>query len=211
MEIPAMNDILLQSWWVLAVRGLVALLFGLASLLWPGMTLLGFLLLFAAYALTGGIVSVIGALRHRKSDSEWWMLLLIGLVGIGAGAIAVLHPGLTVLVLLLLIGANALVTGVLDIAAAIRLRRVIHDEWLMILNGAAAVLFGVLMFLFPAVGGVALVWMIGTYAVVTGALMLGLAFRLHRHTQPRVATGDQRVTPDRRGVIPDRRGLVAHS
>jgi uncharacterized membrane protein HdeD (DUF308 family) len=208
-----MNNILLQSWWVLAVRGVIAVLFGLLSLLWPGITLFGFLILFAAYALTSGVVSVLGAVRHRDSDSDWWMLLLVGLVGIGAGAIAVLHPGLTVLVLLLLIGANALVTGVLDIAAAIRLRRVINNEWLMILNGAAAMTFGVLMFLFPAAGGVALVWMIGIYAVVTGALMLGLAVRLRAHMlrETPAYTGDQRIMLDRRGLIADRRGLVAHS
>lgn len=205
-----MNDILLKSWWVLAMRGVIAIVFGLLALLWPSMTLFVFLILFAAYALASGIVSVVGALRHRKTDNDWWLLLLIGLVGIGTSAIAVLHPGLTVLVLLLLIGTNALVTGVLDISAAIRLRRVISNEWLMILSGAASVLFGILMFLFPGAGGVALIWMIGGYAVVTGVLMLGLAFRLRMRTEkPR--TGEQRVVPDRRGEIADRRGLVAHS
>lgn len=208
-----MNDIFLQSWWVLAVRGVIAVLFGLLALLWPGMTLLAFLVLFAAYALASGVVSVVGAVQNRKADNDWWQLLLIGLVGIGAGAIAVLHPGLTVLVLLLLIGAFALVTGMLDISAAIRLRRVIADEWLMILSGIASVVFGILMFLFPAAGGLALIWMIGIYATVTGGLMLGLAYRLrNRGLQTMKAPpAEQRVTLDRRGEIQDRRGLVAHS
>lgn len=200
-----MKDIFLHAWWVLAARGVVALLFGLVALLWPGMTLLAFVLLFAAYALLSGIASVAGAMRSRKSDKDWWTLLLVGLVGIAAGAIAILHPGLTVLILLLLVGAYALVTGVLDLSAAVRLRRVVDNEWLMILNGAASVLFGVLMFLFPAAGGLALLWMISAYAIVTGGLMLGLAFRLRgRERETRYRIVDQRVTPDRRG-------LTAHS
>lgn len=200
-----MNDILVRSWWVLAVRGAIAILFGLLALFWPGMTLLAFVFLFAAYALASGVASVVGAVQHRKADSEWWLLLLIGLVGIGAGVIAILHPGLTVLILLLLIGANALVTGVLDISAAIRLRRVVANEWLMILNGAVSIVFGILVFLFPAVGGLALVWMIGAYALLTGGLMLGLAFRLRaRLVHSKYRFVDQRVTPDRRG-------LTAHS
>ena len=137
-----MNELLLQSWWMLALRGVIALLFGVLAVLWPGITLLWLAALFAAYALIGGAVSIIGAVKNRKSDEEWWLILLLGLVSLGAGVIAVLHPGLTALVLVLIMGANALVTGVLDIAVAIRLRKVIRGEWLLILAGIVSIVFG---------------------------------------------------------------------
>src|SRR5437016_5238945 len=140
-----MNELLLRSWWMLALRGLVALLFGILALLWPGITLLWLVALFAAYALIGGAVSVIGAVRNRKSDEEWWLILLLGLVSIGAGAITIFHPALTALVLVLVMGANALVTGILDIAVAIRLRKEIRGEWLLGLAGIVSIVFGILV------------------------------------------------------------------
>ena len=172
-----MHELLLQSWWMLALRGAIALLFGVLAFVWPGLTLLWLVALFAAYALVGGVASVIGAVRHRHSDDEWWLILLLGLVSIGAGVIAIVHPGLTALVLVLVIGANALVTGVLDIAVAIRLRKSMQGEWLLILSGIASVVFGVLVFLFPGAGALALVWLISVHALVTGVLLLALAFR----------------------------------
>jgi len=196
-----MNSIFLQSWWVLALRGVLGILFGVLALLWPGLTLLTLIALFAAYALLGGIVSVVGAFRHRQADDDWWLLLLIGLVGIGAGIIAVVHPGLTALVLVLVIGANALVTGILDIVAAIRLRKEIQGEWLLVLSGIASIVFGALVFLFPAAGALALVWLISLYAFVTGVLLLTLSFRARSlmRKEGRPAHIERRVTPDRRG------------
>lgn len=191
-----MNDSLLRSWWVPALRGVIAIAFGVLALIWPGLTLLALVSLFAAYALLSGAISVFGAIRNRKSDDEWWLLLLLGLVGIGAGVVALIHPGLTTLVLVLLIGANALVTGVLDIAAAIRLRRAIQGEWLLVLSGVASVVFGVLVFMFPAAGALALVWMVSLYALVTGALLLAVSFRLRARAHAEVP--DRRVTRDRR-------------
>jgi uncharacterized membrane protein HdeD (DUF308 family) len=180
-----MNELLLQSWWMLALRGAIAVLFGVLAVLWPGITLLWLAALFAAYALIGGAVSIIGAVKNRKSDEEWWLILLLGLVSLGAGVIAVLHPGLTALVLVLIMGANALVTGVLDIAVAIRLRKVIRGEWLLILAGIVSIVFGVLVFLFPGAGALALVWLISVYAIVTGVLLLALAFRARTWVRPR--------------------------
>ena len=173
-----MYELLLQSWWMLALRGAIALLFGVLTLVWPGLTLLWLVTLFAVYALLGGVVSVIGAVRNRQSDEEWWLILLLGLVSIGAGVIAIVHPGLTALVLVLVIGANALVTGVLDIATAIRLRKTMRGEWLLVLSGIVSVVFGVLVFLFPGAGALALVWLISVHALATGALLLALAFRV---------------------------------
>lgn len=173
-----MNDTLLGSWWMLALHGVIAIAFGVLALAWPGPVLLGLVVLFAAYALLGGAVWAFGALRNRRHDEQWWLLLMLGLVSIGAGIIAVLHPGLTMLVLVLLIGANALVTGVLDIVVAVRLRKFIRGEALLVLSGIASIVFGMIVFLLPALGALTLVWLISIYAVVTGILFLAVAIRV---------------------------------
>jgi uncharacterized membrane protein HdeD (DUF308 family) len=174
-----MNETLLRSWWMLALRGGIALAFGVLALLLPGITLLTLVTLFAVYAIFGGAVWAIGAIRHRKVDDHWWVLLLGGLAGIGAGIIALAHPALTALVLILLIGANALVTGVLDIVVAIRLRRRIRGELLLVLSGLASIVFGAIVFLYPlGAGALALVWLVGAYAIATGLLLLALALRV---------------------------------
>src|SRR6266446_175089 len=131
-----------QVWWMFAWRGVVALLFGVLGLVWPGLTLLWLVALFAAYALIGGGISLAGAIKFRKTDDHWWLALLLGLASLGAGIIAIFHPDLTALVHVLLMGANAIVTGVLDIAIAIRLRKAIRSEWVLILAGLVAIVFG---------------------------------------------------------------------
>lgn len=197
-----MNESLTQSWWILAFRGVVAILFGALALMWPGLTLLWLVALFAAYALLSGCVAVAGVVNAKKNnDDPRWLLLLLGVVSIGAGIIALVHPALTALILILVIGANALITGVLDIAIALRLRKMIHGEGLMFLNGAAAIVFGVLTFLFPSAGALAFAWLISLYALVTGALLLAFALRM----RARAVEGTRPAGhPDRR-VIPDRR------
>lgn len=172
-----MDDFFVRSWWVLALRGLCGVVFGVLAVMWPELTLLTLIALFAAYALVNGVASVVGAVRHRSKDDDWWLPLLLGIISIGAGVIAVLSPTVTTLVLVLVIGANALVTGVLDIVAAIRLRKTITGEWLLALSGVASVVFGAAVFLFPAAGALALVWLISLYALVSGALLLASAFR----------------------------------
>jgi uncharacterized membrane protein HdeD (DUF308 family) len=192
-----MNAILLRAWWILALRGAIAILFGVLTLWRPDMTLLALVALFAAFAILTGGVAMVGALKHRATDEDWRLILLFGLVGIGAGILTIIHPDLTALMLVLVIAAYALVSGVLDIAAAVRLRRVIKDEWLLVLSGAAAIAFGVLAFLFPAAGAMAMMWMISLYALLMGGLLVGLAFRLRTLAKaPRKI--EQRVTPDRR-------------
>lgn len=193
-----MNESLSRAWWIYALRGVLAILFGVFAIMWPGLTLLSLIVLFAVYVLLSGAASVIGAMRMRKHDEDWWLPLLLGLVSIGAGVIAIMHPELTTLVLVLVIGANALITGVLDIATAIRLRKTIRNEWLMILSGAVSIVFGVLVFLFPAAGALALVWLISLYAFVTGLLMFVLAMRLR--TRITVGAAERRITPDRRAT-----------
>jgi uncharacterized membrane protein HdeD (DUF308 family) len=175
-----MAKLIRQTSWMLAWRGAVALLFGVLALAWPGLTLLWLVVLFAAYALIGGAVSVVGGLAHRKSDDHWWLALLLGLVSLGAGIIAIVYPNLTAFVLVLLMGANAIATGVLDIVMAVRLRKLIRGEWVLVLAGIVSIVFGVLVFLFPEAGALALVWLIGAYAIVAGGLLLAAALRARR-------------------------------
>jgi uncharacterized membrane protein HdeD (DUF308 family) len=169
-----------RNWWMFALRGVVAIAFGVLALAWPALTLLGLVALFAAFALLNGAASVVGALQNRSGDEHWWLALLLGLVSLGAGVIAIVSPGLTALVLVLLMAANAIVTGVLDIALAIRLRRAIRGEWVLILAGVVSIVFGVLVFLFPGAGALALVWLISVYAIASGILLLAAAWRLRR-------------------------------
>ncbi|MES2538842.1 MAG: HdeD family acid-resistance protein [Pseudomonadota bacterium] len=191
-----MKEMLSRSWWLLALRGVVAILFGALAIMWPDLTLLTLVALFAVYAILSGAVSIFAALKHRKSNDDWWIFLLFGVVSVGAGLIAVAKPMLTALVLVLLMGANALITGVLDIAAAIRLRKTIHNEWLLILSGIVSIVFGTLVFIFPEAGALAMVWLISLYAVVGGVLLLALAVRMRKLA---LSEGpERRITPDRR-------------
>jgi uncharacterized membrane protein HdeD (DUF308 family) len=200
-----MNSFYLRSWWVPALRGIVGILFGLLALMWPGLTLLTLVALFAAYALIGGIASVVGAIQHRRVDEDWWLPMLLGLVSIGAAVVALSNPVLTTLVLVMVIGANALVTGVLDIVAAARVRKEVKDEWLLALAGIASVLFGALVFLYPLAGAIALVWMVSVYAIISGALLLSLGIRARS-----LATGRRPVPNVERRSLHDRRISPAH-
>lgn len=173
-----MNDSLLGSWWLLALRGVLAIVFGVLAAMWPGSTLFVLVAIFAAYALASGAVWIFGAVKNRAADDHWWLLLLAGLAGLAAGAITMLQPGTTLLVLVLLMGANALVAGVLEIAMAIRLRRQIRGEFLLALGGAVSIVFGVIVFMFPFLGAVAVVWLVGAYAIASGLLFLLAAWRV---------------------------------
>jgi uncharacterized membrane protein HdeD (DUF308 family) len=185
-----MDQLLLRSWWMLALRGTAALLFGILALIWPGMTLLVLVALFAAYALISGGVSIVAAVRNRNSDTGWWLILLLGIVSVAAGVIAVFNPDITIFVLVLLMGANAIVTGILDIVVAIRLRKRIEREWLLVLAGVVSLVFGVLVFLFPAAGALAMVFLVSFYASLSGILLLALAFRARKWVRRAGPEGD---------------------
>lgn len=167
-----------QNWWLLAVRGAAAILFGIAAFLWPGLTLAVLVLLFGAYALVDGIFAVIAGFTARGENERWWMMILVGIAGIIVGILTFFWPGMTAFVLLIFIAAWAIITGIFQVVAAIRLRREIEGEWLLALSGVASVIFGVLLWLFPAGGALAVTWMIGIYAVIFGILLLIVAFRL---------------------------------
>ena len=193
-----MENIFLRAWWVPALRGVVGIAFAVLAIAWPGLTLLSLVALFAAYAILAGIASLAGALRHRAGGDLRWDAVILGLVSIGAGLVAAYHPAATALLLVLIMGANALVVGVLDILAAIRLRRTIAGEWLLALAGLASIVFGALVFARPGAGALALVWLVSLYAFVTGAFLLGLGLRMRTLGRTRGPEHDRRVLPDRR-------------
>ena len=178
-----MDDLLGRAWWMLILRGTVALLFGTLALFWPGLTLLLLITLFSAYAIAGGAVAIVAALRYRVTHGGWWVPMLLGICSIGAGVIAALMPGITTVVLVAVIGANAIITGVFDLIAAARLHRRLHNAWMLALTGVLSGLFGIFVLLFPGAGALALVWLIGVYALFTGALLfvLGITARAWHH------------------------------
>jgi uncharacterized membrane protein HdeD (DUF308 family) len=171
-------------WWALALRGVIAILFGLAALLRPGMALVALILLFGAYALVDGIFAVVGVFGGTRSGTPRWLLLLEGVISILAGIIALIFPGLTAVALLYLVVAWAIVTGLVQIATAIRLRQEITGEWALILGGVLSVIFGLLLAVLPGVGILSLIWLIGAYAVVFGILLLITAFRVRGRDDP---------------------------
>lgn len=171
---------LTRNWWAVALRGLLAVFSGLLALAWPGLTLELLVLFFGAYALMDGIFAIIAAFSNRTGHDSWWVLLLEGLVGIFAGLIAFARPGLTTLILLYLIAFWAIVTGILEIVAAIRLRKEIQDEWRLALSGVASLIFGGLLGFFPAAGAVTLAWLIGVYAIFFGFILISLGFQLRK-------------------------------
>ena len=179
-----MLHILARNWWALALRGLAALGFGVMVFIWPGITLLALVTLFGAYALVDGILAILVAVRAAGRQQQWGAMLVEGVIGMLVAGLAFFWPALTVLALLYLIATWSILTGIFEIAAAIRLRREITGEWLLALGGTASILFGLLLIVLPGAGALAVLWLIGGYALVFGVLLLFLAFRLrHWHTR----------------------------
>jgi uncharacterized membrane protein HdeD (DUF308 family) len=178
-------DGLSRNWWVVLVRGLVGILFGIVTFFAPGITLAALVLVFGAYAFVDGVLTLVSAIRRRSTTDRWWILVLEGIAGILVGIATLFVPGITALVLLYLIAAWALVTGVLELAAAIRLRKVITNEWLLALGGIVSILLGVLLIVYPGAGALAVVIWIGAYAFVFGALLVALSLRLRGLGTPR--------------------------
>jgi uncharacterized membrane protein HdeD (DUF308 family) len=168
-----------RNWWALALRGVAAILLGILAFAWPGITLFVLVLFFGAYMLVDGIFAIVAAVRAAGEEDRWWLLLIEGILGVLAGLVAFFWPGLTALALLYFIAAWAIVTGIMEIVAAIRLRQEIEGEWALGLSGLLSVIFGILLVVLPAPAGLlSLVWLVGAYAVATGVLLLILAFRV---------------------------------
>ena len=165
-------------WWVLLLRGVLAILFGVAAYAWPGMTLATLVTFFGAFAFVDGIFNVFHAFSGRKEDERWWVLLLEGLLGIAFGVITFQAPEITATVLILYIAFWAMATGVLRIILAVRLRKEIEGEWWMALAGLAGIVFGVLMVARPGAGALALLWLVATWAIVSGVFLVILSFKV---------------------------------
>lgn len=178
----AMVHAVAKNWWLLLLRGIAAIIFGVLAFAWPGITLLTLILFYGAYALADGVLAIIAAIKGGAPGPRWW-LAIIGLLGILVGLLTFLMPGITAIVLLFLIAGWAIATGVFQIIGAIQLRKEIDNEWLLILAGAISVLFGIGVLMAPGAGALALIWVIGSYAVIEGALFVAFAFRLKKHVQ----------------------------
>jgi uncharacterized membrane protein HdeD (DUF308 family) len=177
---------LVRYWWTVALRGLFAVLFGLMAFIWPGLTLATLVILFGAYSFVDGVFALFAAVQHRD---RFWALLIEGIAGIAAGIVTLFMPGITAIALLYVIAAWAIVTGVFEIIAAVRLRKVLQGEALLILSGIASIVFGGLLLFRPGAGALAMAWIIGSYALVFGVLLIALGFRLrsfrsHRKEEP---------------------------
>jgi uncharacterized membrane protein HdeD (DUF308 family) len=172
---------IIGSWRAVAARGVAAVLFGVLALAWPGITLGALVLLFGAFALVDGAMMLAAALTGaRGAQGRQAPLILQGLLGVAVGIVTFVWPGITALALLLLIAAWAFMNGTLAVGAAIRLRRVIDNEWLLGASGVLSVLFAVVLVIAPRSGALAVTWLIGFYALVYGVFLLGLAWRLHQ-------------------------------
>jgi uncharacterized membrane protein HdeD (DUF308 family) len=169
---------LINNWWSLVIRGLAAILLGIITLALPGVTFGALVILFGVYALIDGMFNLIGAWRASKAHERWGSLIFEGIFGILAGIVTFAWPAITGLALVFIISAWAIITGVFEIIAAIRLRRHITGEWLLILGGVASVVFGILLAASPLMGALVLAMWLGVYALIFGAMLVGLGLRL---------------------------------
>src|SRR5215204_5862712 len=172
---------LTKFWWLVLLRGIAAIVFGVLAFVWPGLTLLTLILLYGAYALVDGVFALIAAFTGGAKPVPTWWLIVVGLCGIAAGLVTFFWPGVTALVLIFFIGAWAIAHGIFEMVGAIKLRKEIDNEWWLILAGALSVIFGVIVLAAPGAGALALVWLIGAYSLVFGILLVGLSLRLRKH------------------------------
>jgi uncharacterized membrane protein HdeD (DUF308 family) len=178
---------LAERWWVPVVRGIAAVVFGVLALVAPSISLFALVIMWGAYAFVDGAFNLVHAARRPESTRSWWWLAIEGLVSLAAGIFTFTYPGVTTLVLLSIIGVWAVLTGVAEIAAAIRLRREVSGEWLLAATGVLSIVFGIFLLLSPRAGALALVWVIGVYAIAFGLMLIALGLRLHnwfRRAQP---------------------------
>lgn len=180
--------VLSRNWWSLVLRGLVAIAVAVVTFVWPGITLQAIVLLFGGYALIDGVLSIVGSFYASKAHERWGALLLHGLVGIAAAVITFLWPAVTAISLVWLIAAWAVITGIFQVIAAIRLRRYLAGEWLLALCGIASIAFGIFLVVAPLAGALAIALWIGVYALAFGCLLIALGFRLKAWTAGHAAS-----------------------
>jgi uncharacterized membrane protein HdeD (DUF308 family) len=172
-------DTLARNWWLFLVRGALAILLGVIAIAWPAITLVSLALVYGAYALADGVVAVSAAIRGGSFMPRWW-LAVVGVAGVLFGVATILWPGMTVLILVLLIAAWSIASGIMQIIGAMRLRNEIPDEWLLVSSGVVSVLFGLVLLFFPSAGALGLVFAIGIFAIVYGILLVSFALRLRK-------------------------------
>ena len=189
---PPMLPAVSGNWGALAVRGVAAVLFGLAALIWPGLTLAVLIILYGAYAIVDGLFAIVAGLR-AGSGTHKGLLLAEGAVGILAGLIAVFWPGVSAVVLLYIIAFWGILGGLLRIVGALLLRREIDNEWTMALSGILWVIFGMVLFVLPGAGLISLAWLIGIFALGAGMMLIALALRVRREG-PGEPRGSSRTT-----------------
>jgi len=175
---------LANRWWVPVVRGAAALLFGIFTFFIPGASLLALVLLWGSYAVVDGVFNLVLGFRRGRAGASWGWFFFEGLVSIAAGVLTFAWPGITALVLLYVIAVWAVVTGIIEIGAAIELRRVLAHEWLLALAGVLSIAFGIALFMRPGAGALAVTWVIGTYAVVFGVALIAFGVRIYRWAHP---------------------------
>jgi uncharacterized membrane protein HdeD (DUF308 family) len=173
MAIEMMLTQMARNWGWIVLRGVAAILFGILSFAWPGLTLAVLVIVWGAYALADGLFALMAGIRLKM-----WPLTIVGLLGICAGIFTFLRPGITALVLLGLIAVWALATGIFQVAAAIHFRKMISNEWMLILSGVLSIAFGAAMLARPGAGALAVVWLIGWFATLNGVMQVVLGFRL---------------------------------
>jgi uncharacterized membrane protein HdeD (DUF308 family) len=177
--LEAQNTLAGQLRWLAAVRGIVAILAGIVVFIWPGISLIALVYLFGIYAFMNGILAIVVAFQVRSTTSSWWALLIEGLVGIATGCLTFFWPGITVLVLLMLIAFWAVLLGIFEIAAAFVSHDTMGERWMMGIAGALSLLFGVLMFRHPGAGLLTVIWLIGFYAIIWGITLIACAVQQH--------------------------------
>jgi uncharacterized membrane protein HdeD (DUF308 family) len=163
---------------LLLIRGLVGVALGIVAIAWPGITITVLVTIFGLYAVIDGITTLMFGVSRSQPQGRSWAHVAQGVAGIVVGVLAFIWPGVTALMLVLFIGAWAIVTGILEIVAAIRLRNVIEREWLLVLSGTLSMLFGLLIVAFPGAGAVGIAWLLGIYSAAAGTVLVALALRM---------------------------------
>lgn len=170
--------LLSKYWWLYVIRGILAMLFGLAAFFWPGITLRVLVMFFGFFVLLQGVILLIIAFGSKVISTNWWMGLLEGVVSVVFGLMAFMWPGITAIILLFIVAAWAFVSGIIELMAAVQLRKVISGEWVLGLTGILSISIALLLVAQPGAGAVAVTWLIGLYAFIFGALLLYLGVKI---------------------------------
>ena len=180
---------LAKGWWLLLLRGIAAIVFGVLAFVWPGLTLVTLVLFYGAFALVDGVIALVAAFTGGAKPLPTWWLVVVGLLGIAAGIATFVMPGITAILLVLFMGVWALVHGIFEIIGAIQLRKEIDNEWMLILSGVVSVLFGVIVLIAPGARALGLIRAIAAYSIVFGISFVALALPLrnHKHAAPAAA------------------------